>query len=125
MKSKALKDKIPSIYKRAPDRITKELTGASIPEFTDQELSQLLNQRNRLQIPEYSDEKKVKKSFNNQIYMRQFGRANGREQARLFPQQKTNKIHRERTKSLEEESLSQYSVLGNQPGQQWYMYPST
>lgn len=127
MKSKAFKDKIPPIYKKAPDRITKELTRASIPEFTDTELSQLLNQRNRLQIPDafQPEEKKVKKSFNNQIYMRNFGRANGQEQSRLFHQQKTNKIHRERTNTLELESLNQYHLLGNQPGQQWYMYPST
>jgi hypothetical protein len=100
---------IPKMFRRAPDRLTKELRGESIPEYTPQEINNLLNQRNRLRMPEEmkGDISKHKKSFNNQIYMRQFGRANNMEVSRLFPHAKTNKIHIERCRGLERECIIQ------------------
>jgi hypothetical protein len=105
---------ISKIYKRAPDRISKELKAESVPEFSSQEINSLLNQRNRLRLPEEiaSENAKPKKSFNNQIYMRQLGRANGIEPSRLFPQAKTCKIHIERCRGLEQECLIQQRKYG-------------
>ena len=102
-------DSIPKIYRRAPDRLSKELRCESIPEYTPQEINNLLNQRNKLRLPEEikSNNTKHKKSFNNQIYMRQFGRANGMEISRLFLQAKTVKIHIERCRGLERECMIQ------------------
>jgi len=122
---KGLKD-IPKVFKRAPDRMTKELKRESIPEYSSTQISQLLNQRNRLRTPdEMGDDKKHKKSFSNQIYMRQLGRANQMEQSRLFPHAKTTKIHMERTRAMERECEIQKDKLGDQPGMQWSLYPST
>lgn len=122
---------LPKVYKRAPDRMTKELKGESIPEYTPSQLDQLHNQRDRLRTPEDSsgpggiDDKKHKKSFSNQIYMRQLGRANHMEQSRLFPHAKTNKIHMERMRSMESECEVQKQRIGDQPGMHWSLYPST
>jgi hypothetical protein len=123
---KSLKD-IPKVFKRAPDRLTKELKKESIPEYTSTQLSQLLNQRNRLRTPEEmsGDDKKHRKSFSNQIYMRQLGRANHMEQSRLFPHAKTTKIHMERTRAMEQECEIQKEKLGEQSGMVWSLYPST
>lgn len=123
---KNLKD-IPKVFKRAPDRLTKELKKESIPEYTSTQLSQLLNQRNRLRTPEEmsGDDKKHRKSFSNQIYMRQLGRANQMEQSRLFPHAKTTKIHMERTRAMERECEIQKEKLGEQAGMVWSLYPST
>lgn len=117
---------IPRTYKRAPDRMTKELKCEAVPEYTSQELSQLLNQRNRLHAQEDDqDEKKHKKSFTNPIYMRQFGRANMMEQSRLFPHAKTTRIHMERTRAMERECTLQRNKLGDKPSGIWSLYPST
>jgi len=99
---------IPKIFRRAPDRLSKELKCESIPEFTSTELNGLLNQRNCLRLPE--DKAKGgtgggRKSYNNTIFIRQFGRSNDLEIARLFQQAKTVKIHIERCRALEEECL--------------------
>jgi hypothetical protein len=160
---------VPKIFKRAPDRLTKELKNESIPEYTSEQLSQLLNQRNRLRTPEEmmnqlkisednsnnnnnhtnnnngvekieeivedmeedGEDKKHKKSFSNQIYMGQFGRANMMEQSRLFPHAKTTKIHVERTRAMEKECELQKKKMGEQSGAGvgpvaiWSLYPST
>jgi predicted RNA-binding Zn-ribbon protein involved in translation (DUF1610 family) len=96
---------VTKLFRKAPDRISKELKAESIPEYSSQELNLLLNQRNRLRLPSEvaRDNKYQKKSFNNQIYMRQFGRANGMENSRLFLHAKTVKIHLERCRGLENE----------------------
>jgi hypothetical protein len=122
---KGMRD-LPKVAKKAPDRLTRELKGEPVPEFSSTELSQLLNQRSRLRLPEEmgTDPLKHKKSFNNQIYMRQFGRANGKEQARLFPHAKTTKIHTERMRGLEKECELQREKLGTQEGQCWILYPA-
>ena len=116
---------VPKVFKRAPDRLTKELKRESIPEYTANELSLLLNQRNRLRTPEEMGEadQKHKKSFSNQIYLRQLGRCNGMEQSRLFMHAKTCKIHMERTRALEKECEIVREKLGNQPGMIWQLYP--
>jgi len=118
---------IPKVFKRAPDRLTKELKKESIPEYTSTQLSQLLNQRNRLRTPEEmsDDDKKHRKSFSNQIYMRQLGRANQMEQSRLFPHAKTTKIHMARTRAMEKECEIQKEKLGEEAGMIWSLYPST
>ena len=127
---KGLKN-LPKTFKKAPDRMTKELKRESIPEYTSAENSQLLNQRNRLRMPEEvsigpsGEEKKHKKSFSNQIYMRQLGRANRLEISRLFPHAKTLKIHMERTRAMEKECEMQKTNLGDQEGQIWSLFPST
>jgi hypothetical protein len=122
---KGLKD-IPKIFKRAPDRLTKELKRESIPEYTSQELSLLLNQRNQfgMQVSESGD-KKQKKSFNGHVYMRQLGRANQMEQSRLFPQQKTAKIHYDRIRAMEQECDAQKKQDTNVGSWSWDLYPST
>jgi len=125
---------IPKLFKRAPDRISKELTCVGIPEFTSQELSCLLTQRNRLRsLDEWTDSKvnnqpnqKHRKSFSNASYFRQLGRANELEQARLFPHAKTSKIHTERTRDLETEFSQVGEKLNNQnTAISWCLYPSS
>ena len=75
-------------FKRAPDRISKELRADSIPEYSPEETARILNQRNRLRLPEeiHDPSSKNKKSYCNQIYLRQFGKSNNMPQSRLFPQ---------------------------------------
>lgn len=108
---------VPKSIKRIPDRLTKELKAEGIPEFTTSQLQQLLEQRNALKVQEdllisadlMSDEMphhKSRKSFNNQIFMRQLGRSKQMEPARLFPNPKTHRIHLERTKALETACLA-------------------
>ena len=122
---------IPKLFKRVPERLTKELKREAIPEYTSSQISQLLNQRNRLRAPDeveeqYEDQdKKHKKSFSNQIYMRQLGRANRMEQSRLFPHAKTTKIHQERTRGLEKELELQREKLGSQDEMCWHLYPAS
>jgi hypothetical protein len=99
---------IPKVFRKAPDRLSKELISASIPEFTSQEINKLLNQRSQLRSIDISEiSQKTKKSYTNPIYMRQFGLANNMPQASLFLHAKTNKIHLDRTRNLEEECLIQ------------------
>jgi DNA-directed RNA polymerase subunit RPC12/RpoP len=95
---------IANIFKRAPDRLTKELKAESVPEYSDLELNLLINQRNRLENTRQEGNYEAK-TFNNQIYMRQLGRANNMEISRLFPHAKTNRIHLERMRNLEEVCL--------------------
>jgi hypothetical protein len=99
---------IPKVFRKAPDRLTKELISASIPEYTSQEINKLINQRSQLRSIDISDSsQKTKKSYTNPIYMRQFGLANNMPQSSLFLHAKTNKIHLDRTRNLEEECLIQ------------------
>ena len=97
------------IFKRAPERISKELKAEGVPEYSPEENAQILNQRNRLRLPEeiHEPQSKNKKSYNNQIYLRQFGKSNNMPQSGLFTQNKTVKIHLERCRSLEAECLVQ------------------
>ncbi len=99
---------IPKVFRKSPDRLSKELISASIPEFTSQEINKLLNQRAQLRSINISEPvQKTKKSYTNPIYMRQFGLANNMPQSSLFLHAKTNKIHLDRTRNLEEECLIQ------------------
>ena len=125
--------KVPRSCRRAPDRLSKELKREAIPEFTSQEVSQLLNQRNRLRQGEQADhhsqldDHKHKKSYNNQVFLRQFSRANQMEQGRLFTHAKTTKIHVNRMRSLEKLMLkhSQDTVHTQKASQvSWEMYPN-
>lgn len=135
---------VPKVFRRAPDRITKLLKGDSIPEFTSQELSLLLNQRNRLRAVEESNaatesaqhsgtsmasiDPKHKKSFSNQFYLRQLGRTNNMPQARLFHHAKTVRIHTDRTRGLEKEFLAyKQRNLGNLTGDafNWNLFPNS
>ena len=97
------------IYKRAPERISKELKAEGVPEYSQEETAQILNQRNRLRLPEeiHDLQSKNKKSYCNQIYLRQFGKSNDMPQSGLFTQAKTVKIHLERCRSLEAECIIQ------------------
>lgn len=114
----------PKIFRKAPDRVTKELKRESIPEYTSSELKHLLHQRNQLRTHDDTDQRS-KKSFSNQNYMRLLGRANGKEQSRLFQHAKTVKIHTERTRAMEQECEYQHAKTGNQPNAIWSLYPST
>jgi hypothetical protein len=99
---------LPKIFRKAPERLTKELTASSIPEFTSLELNKILNQRSKLRTVDVDPEaQKAKKSFTNPIYIRQLGLANNMPQAALFPHAKTNKIHLDRSRHLEQECLFQ------------------
>jgi hypothetical protein len=114
---------ITKVVRRAPDRLTKELKRESIPEYTSQELTLLLNQRNRLRTSDdlvEGGDKKHRKSFNNLMYMRQLGRANEFEQSRLYLQAKTYKIHTERTREMESECEL---TRQQQPDMGCYGYP--
>lgn len=116
---------VPKASRRLPDRLTKELKGEGIPEFTNDQIQQLLRQRHRLRVPDdmaaealamdaassVSEDaatvnKKSRKSFNNQIFMRQLGRSSHMEPARIFPNPKTTRIHIERTRALEKECMN-------------------
>lgn len=121
---------MPKVFKRAPERLTKVLKGEAIPEYTPEEFSQLLDQRNRLHLPELGDDSKQKKSYSNLIYMRQFGRANGMEQSRLFQHARTNNVHVERLKELEKEcqEVSKKQKIGDgaDTGPNcWVLYPAS
>ncbi len=131
---------VPKSFKRAPDRLTKELKAEGIPEFSSQQILHLLNQRNRLRVPDDltaepkepgTDEggttKKARKSFNNQIFVRHLGRSDHMEQARLFPNPKTARIHLERTRALEKEcaGLGPPKTDAKAPPQQWALYPAS
>lgn len=146
---------VPKAARRLPDRLTKELKGEGLPEFSSAQIQQLLQQRNRLRVPDdmaaealvmdaassaaLSDEggggggtvaaqKKSRKSFNNQIFMRQLGRSSGMEPARIFPNPKTTRIHIERTRALEKECLQLGVVTTPAPGaapSPWALYPAS
>lgn len=119
---------IPKQFRRAPDRMTKELKSESIPEYSGSQINLLLNQRKRLRMPDdqpSNDDHKQKKSFNNQIYIRQLGRANGMEQARLHYNAKTTKIHTQRVWALEKECLVMQDRYGDQKDMTWNLFPST
>jgi len=118
---------MPKVFRRAPDRLTKELKRESIPEYTAEELSLLLNQRNRLRTPEEvtdGGDQKHKKSFSNQFYLRQLGRTNQMAQSRLFQHAKTCKIHMERTRSLEREMEACKTKSGG-PEMLWKLFPNS
>jgi rubrerythrin len=129
---------IPKSVRRIPDRLTKELKAEGIPEFTSAQVQELLSLRNRLRVPEdvaaealvmdaHSSDGvtgyKSRKSFNNQIFMRQLGRSSGMEPARLFPNPKTNRIHMERTRTLEQECVLR-GVM-NSESSNWALYPAS
>lgn len=122
---------IPKTFRRAPDRLTLELKGQSIPEYTLQELTLLQNQRTRLQTADTDDPTAPhKKSFSNQMYMRQLGRANQMEQSRLFQLPKTNAIHLKRARALEEECEStrhqaSASATTTATPMSWSIYPTS
>jgi len=119
---------IPKTFRRAADRLTKELKGESIPEYSGNQITTLLNQRKRLRMPDdhpSPDDQKQKKSFNNQIYIRQLGRANGMEQSRLHYNAKTTKIHLQRVWALEKECLTMHDRYGDQKDMSWSLFPST
>lgn len=119
---------IPKVFRKAADRLSKELKAESIPEYSGNQINQLLNQRKRLRLPDdtpSAEEHKQKKSFNNQIYIRQLGRANDMEQARLHYNAKTNKIHLQRVWALEKECMVMQQKFGEQKDMSWSLYPST
>jgi hypothetical protein len=93
------------IFKRAPERVTKELKAEGVPEYSQEETAHILNQRNRLRLPDeiHDPGSKNKKSYCNQIYLRQSGNANDMPQSNLFTQAKTINIHLKRCRSLEKE----------------------
>lgn len=88
---------LPKLFRRAPERLSRELSGESIPEFSNQEWSLILEQRNRMQQPDR------KKSRGCKNYVRQLGRANGFEIARLFKPAKTINTHVRQSRELEDE----------------------
>lgn len=125
---------LPRVYKRAKDRITKELKADSIPEYTPSEIARLLNQRVRLRGPQESRSggpanKKQKKSLGCQTLMRHMGRAEGMPQSRLFPQAKTVDIHVARLHDLEAimKQAKKQQVVTNRSAANvsWHMYPAT
>lgn len=137
---------VPKAARRIPDRLTKELKGEGVPEFSSAQIQQLLMQRNRLRVPDDmaaealamdavlsaapADEavatKKSRKSFNNQIFMRQLGRSSHMEPARIFPNPKTTRIHIERTRALEKECLHLGVVTAAGGGSDaWALYPAS
>lgn len=140
---------VPKAARRMPDRLTKELKGEGVPEFSSAQIQQLLMQRNRLRVPDDMaaealamdavlstapvDEavatKKSRKSFNNQIFMRQLGRSSHMEPARIFPNPKTTRIHIERTRALEKECWNLGVVTGAGGGEgkadPWALYPAS
>ena len=106
---------VPKVFKRAPDRVTKVLKGEAIPEYTAVELDTLLDQRNRLQVSDTSDNTRQKKSYNNLMYFRQLGRTDNMEQSRLFPHARTNSVHVERIWELGQDCIKQGQA--SNPGQ--------
>jgi hypothetical protein len=115
---------VPAVFRQAADRVSKELRGESIPEYTEQEINVLLNQRERL----LRSSNGSVATFNNQVYLRQFGRANDMEISRLFPHAKTNSVHVKRMRTLED-ACDAHKGLKNMSHQEgnvrWDMHPST
>lgn len=115
---------IPKNFKKAPDRLTKELRADSIPEFTAVEINTLLNQRSQLRIEDEMDaDGTKKKSYSNSIYIRQLGLANLMHQSRLFTNAKTQKVHQLRCATLE--NLVEQQRLSQKPGDTtcWQLQP--
>lgn len=111
-----LKDSnLPKETKDAPERVSRELKSQSIPEYTPEQINYLLNQRNRLKPnPQNNDDKSSKKSsFTNIIFLRNFGLAGNMENSRLFQPAKTNKIHLERCRNLEQKCKEQKAISGD------------
>jgi hypothetical protein len=118
--------------RRSTDRLFKELRGEPIPEFSQMQLIKLLHQKNRLQATRdlvsgeqsTGERTTLDKSFNNQMYMRHFGIANGMQNAQLFPHAKTVKNHRTRCNNLEAACLQQAtSVCANNKSMRWVLAP--
>lgn len=108
------------------DRITKELKGEPIPEFSQDEIATIINQRVALQPRDPITEEIVdKKSFRNDMYIRHLGRANKIEQSRLIPYAKTANTQNTRIRDIETLCELQKSRFGDQPHQIWSMFPST
>lgn len=93
---------IPTCLKRAPDRISKELRGEAIPEFSEQEMNVLMDHRSKLAIEQAEERSKKRKAetppeeeesppkiSTNLSFLRTQGRALGYEIANLFPRPKT------------------------------------
>ncbi len=119
---------IPKTFRRASDRLSKELRAESIPEYSPQQINQLLEQRKRLRLPDdqaSAEEPKQKKSFNNQIFVRLLSRANGNEAGRLHFNAKTNRIHMQRVATLEKECEAVKEKQVDLDGFSWTLHPST
>jgi hypothetical protein len=91
---------IPSRVKMSPDRMSRELSHVSIPEFTNKEIDLLLEQRQLYH--EWNGTSKLT-SITNQVHTRQFGIANNISVARLFPNMKTPHIHLKRVRELKQQ----------------------
>lgn len=116
---RSLGSEVPRPHRSAVERVSKEIKCEPIPEFSQQELAEIWKCRSEIVSGGESDQTTVntKKSFNNQMYMRQFGKSCSLPQSRLFPQAKTNKIHYDRNRSLESDMLSakaQYRIQQKQ-----------
>ncbi len=118
---------ISAASKRASDRLTRHLKADSIPEYSPTEISKILNLREQLKNTAGADGKgeaaKQKKSFSNQIYLRQIAQARGMAQGKLHANAKTPKIHTHRTYVMEEECNKFNQMVG--PEDRISLYPST
>lgn len=92
----------PKLFNKMIERLSLELTGKSIAEFTRKEISNLLNQKNDISILFKTEELESssfddfpRKSNNNQVNIRTMGRSSGFEQARLFPLSKTTNVEQQ------------------------------
>ncbi len=119
--------RVASRFRRSTERLIKEMTSAPIPEFTQLQLTKVINQKNKLQntrdISGDLSAGGTDKSCNNQMYMRHFGLANGMQNAQLFSHAKTVKNHRVRCAHLEAACLQQASMHGGQKVMHWILAP--
>jgi len=112
-------------HRSAPDRVSKELRGEPIPEFTSSEISKIVNQRAAMHPTDADEMAFTKKSFRNDVYARYLGRANGCEPARLVCNSKQSVASVDRIREFEQVCEYQKAKHGDRPDQVWSLYPST
>ena len=116
---------IPAIFKKAPERLTRELKADPIPEFTSNQINELLNQRLQLKISDEidSETQKIKKSYNNLIFFKHLGLANGFDNCRIFANAKTQTVYNQRCCNLETMMLEHQANVGEKDKELWTLKP--
>jgi len=108
---------VPRVHRRAADRLSKEMRGEGVPEFTPQQLDKILRKREVISMimPDHP-------VTNTTFLMRELARALGYSAARMFPKGKTPKIHSAMVRILTRGLVEK----GHEATEEFkYLFPST
>lgn len=83
------------VYRRAPERVSMELMGDLVPEFTHDQIKRILDDRFQIYLVE-TQEGETSKNFSNHTIINELSRVNAFPQGRIFRNAKTNTISTER-----------------------------